>query len=84
MAVPQAKNSQLKILTFGAGAIGTYIGGSLALAGYNVIFVEQEKVADELRERGLRLDLTLDKHRNAKEAFLVDPSVQNKNFNVIG
>jgi 2-dehydropantoate 2-reductase len=74
MAVPQAKTSQLKVLTFGAGAIGTYIGGSLALAGHNIVFVEQAKVAEELHERGLRLDLTLDKRRKTKEAFLVEPS----------
>jgi 2-dehydropantoate 2-reductase len=36
--------------------------------------VEQAKVAEELRARGLRLDLTLDKRRNTKEALLVDPS----------
>jgi 2-dehydropantoate 2-reductase len=74
MAVPQVKNSQLNILTFGAGAIGTYIGGSLVLAGHNVVFLEQAKVAEELRERGLRLGLALDKRRKAKEAFIVDPS----------
>jgi len=74
MAVPQSKNSQLKVLTFGAGAIGTYIGGSLVLAGHNVVFVEQANVAEELRERGLRLDLTLDKRRSTKGSLLVDPS----------
>jgi 2-dehydropantoate 2-reductase len=74
MAVPQAKTSQLKILTFGAGAIGTYIGGSLVLAGHNVVFVEQAQVAEELRERGLRLDLSLDLRRKTKEAHLVEPS----------
>ena len=74
MAVPQAKTSQLKILTFGAGAIGTYIGGSLVLAGHNVVFVEQAQVAEELRQRGLRLDLSLDKRRKTKEAHLVEPS----------
>ena len=47
MAVPQTKTSQLKVLTFGAGALGTYIGGSLVLAGHNVVFVEQAKVAEE-------------------------------------
>ncbi len=31
--------SPLKILSFGAGAIGTYIGGSLALAGHQLVFV---------------------------------------------
>lgn len=67
-------NGKMKILTFGAGAIGTYIGGSLALAGHPVVFVEQPKVVDELRERGLRLDLTLDERRKTHEAHRVDPS----------
>jgi 2-dehydropantoate 2-reductase len=67
-------NGKLKMLAFGAGAIGTYVGGSLALAGYPVVFVEQQKVADDLRQRGLRLDLTLDERRKMKDAQLVDPS----------
>ena len=67
-------NGKLKILSFGAGAIGTYIGGSLVLAGHQVVFVEQPKVVDELRERGLRLDLTLDERRKTKEASLINPS----------
>jgi 2-dehydropantoate 2-reductase len=74
--------STLNILAFGAGAIGTYIGGSLALAGHNVVFVEQTSVADELRQRGLRLDLTIDERRKhaqsgvegTKDAFLLPPS----------
>lgn len=67
-------NGRLKFLIFGAGAIGTYIGGSLALAGYDVVFVEQPKVAEDLRARGMRLDLTLDERRKTKEASLLDPS----------
>ncbi len=67
-------NGKMKILSFGAGAIGTYIGGSLVLAGHQVVFVEQQKVVDELRERGLRLDLTLDERRKTKEASLINPS----------
>ncbi len=66
-------SSSLKILVFGAGAIGTYFGGSLALAGHHVVFVEQPKVVDELRERGLRLDLTIDERRKTKEAFIIRP-----------
>lgn len=50
---------KLKPLVFGAGAIGTYVGGSLALAGNRVVFVEQPTVVEELRRRGLRLDLTI-------------------------
>ena len=67
-------NGKLKVLTFGAGAIGTYFGGSLALAGHQVVFVEKPTVVEELRERGLRLDLTLDKRRQTKDASRVDPS----------
>src|SRR5258706_2495398 len=67
-------NGKMKILSFGAGAIGTYIGGSLVLAGHQVVFVEQQKVVDELRERGLRLDLTLDERRQTKEASVINPS----------
>lgn len=67
-------NGKLKVLVFGAGAIGTYFGGSLALASHQVVFVEKPAVAEELHERGLRLDLTLDKRRQAKDASRVDPS----------
>lgn len=64
----------MKVLTFGAGAIGTYIGGSLALAGHQVVFVAKPKVVEELRQRGLRLDLTLDKRRQTKDASRLEPS----------
>ncbi len=67
-------NGKMKVLTFGAGAIGTYIGGSLALAGHQVVFVEQPKVVEDLRQRGMRLDLTLDARRKTKEASRLDPS----------
>ena len=63
----------LKILSFGAGAIGTYIGGSLALAGHQLVFLEQESAVGELRSRGLRLDLTLDKRRKLHEASVIAP-----------
>jgi len=63
----------MKILVFGAGAIGTYIGGSLALAGHQVVFVEQPKMVEMLSEKGLRLDLTIDERRKTKDAFIVPP-----------
>lgn len=71
---PSSSSSPLNILVFGAGAIGTYIGGSLALAGNRLVFVEQPAVAEELRDRGLRLDLTLDKRRKTTDASLLAPS----------
>ena len=74
MAISQDDISQLKVLIFGAGAIGTYIGGSLILNQQNVVFIEQEKVAEKLHERGLRLGLSLDTRRKEKDAFLIDPA----------
>jgi 2-dehydropantoate 2-reductase len=44
-------------LVFGAGAIGTYIGGNLLLHGNKVTFLEQVSVAAEIHTRGLRLVL---------------------------
>src|SRR4030095_10149711 len=67
-------NGILKVLTFGAGAIGTYIGGSLALAGHQVVFFERPKNVEALRERGLRLDLTLDERRKTKDAMVISPT----------
>jgi 2-dehydropantoate 2-reductase len=69
-----ASSQPLKILTFGAGAIGTYVGGSLALAGHQVVFIEQPQVSEGLHESGLRLDLSADKRRQTNTAFLVSPA----------
>ncbi|HXF86181.1 MAG TPA: 2-dehydropantoate 2-reductase [Anaerolineales bacterium] len=66
-------NGKMNILTFGAGAIGTYIGGSLILDGHQVVFLERSKAVNILRERGLRLDLTADRRRGMKEAAIVNP-----------
>jgi len=48
---------EMRFLVFGAGAIGTYIGGSLALAGEDVVFLDREEVAAELRKTGFSLGL---------------------------
>jgi len=84
LSISKEKTSDpLKVLFFGAGAIGTYFGGSLILAGHNVVFVEQLKMVEQLREHGLRLDLTIDKRRKMKDAyviearsFVIEPSLQ--------
>lgn len=73
--------NQLNWLVFGAGAIGTYIGGSLALHGQRVVFLEQSSVVDELRQRGMRLDLVDGEHHlpnpevvgSVKEALTFGP-----------
>ena len=42
-------------LIFGAGAIGTYIGASLALQGHQVTFLEKEADIPSLQQRGLQM-----------------------------
>jgi 2-dehydropantoate 2-reductase len=73
MAHSVSQSSEMKFLVFGAGALGTYIGGSLALAGNQVVFIEQPKMVGEVRRKGIRLDLTLDERRKTKDAFLIQP-----------
>jgi 2-dehydropantoate 2-reductase len=45
----------LAFLCLGAGAIGTYIGGSLAASGNKVVFVEQPGIAEAIQRSGLRI-----------------------------
>ncbi|MFQ5616939.1 MAG: ketopantoate reductase family protein [Anaerolineales bacterium] len=54
--------NNLNLLVIGAGAIGTYIGGSLALGGNRAVFLERPEIAGQLRERGLRLALMDGQH----------------------
>jgi len=57
---PAIRNkANLNVLVFGAGAIGTYVGGSLALQGHQLTFIEQPQAAEEILRRGLRLDLSV-------------------------
>lgn len=45
----------MKLLFLGAGAIGTYVGGSLASVGHEVAFSEQPPAAATIGTNGLRL-----------------------------
>jgi 2-dehydropantoate 2-reductase len=60
---------QMRFLCFGVGAIGTYIGGSLALIGQRVVFVDNSTVAAQVRNTGLHLCL------NNHEKIIKDPEV---------
>ena len=48
---------RLNMLVLGAGAVGTYIGGSLALKKHQVTFVERPEPAERLAKKGLALAL---------------------------
>ena len=55
------------ILVMGAGSIGCFVGGCLALSGAKVTFVGRKRIVDAMRTQGLRMtDLEgLDQHLNA-------------------
>ena len=45
----------MRVLIIGAGAIGSFVGGKLALAGHQVTLVGRPAYAEAVRKRGLRL-----------------------------
>ena len=71
----------MKFLFLGAGAIGTYVGGSLAAAGEDVTFIERPETAEAIAAHGLRVrtrtttrvvrDVTV--HSTAVEALAAGP-----------
>lgn len=48
-------DTPLKIAIFGAGSIGCYLGGQLASAGADVIFIGRERFKSEIESDGLTL-----------------------------
>jgi 2-dehydropantoate 2-reductase len=46
----------MRYLVYGAGAVGGYLGGSLALAGFPVAFFDRPEVTESLRAAGLTLE----------------------------
>ncbi len=71
----------MRFLFLGAGAIGTYVGGSLAAAGEDVTFIERPETAAVIAEHGLKVhtadttrvvrDVTV--HGSAAEALAHGP-----------
>lgn len=62
----------LRVLSFGAGAIGTYIGGSLALSGNQVVFIERPKTAEQIKS----LSLTIDGETKTVDAPIITSSIE--------
>jgi 2-dehydropantoate 2-reductase len=62
----------MRFLTIGAGAIGTYIGGSLALKGEDVVFLERPDVVAEIRSHGLTLSLEDGEHHLPNPKLVTD------------
>ncbi len=48
---------RMRFLIFGAGAIGTYIGGSLATHGYPVVFLDTPETVQKIKAAGMQLKI---------------------------
>jgi 2-dehydropantoate 2-reductase len=53
----ELSSNPLRFLIFGTGAIGTYIGGSLALRGQHVIFLDRPETKASITVNGMRLNI---------------------------
>lgn len=51
------QKKKLKVLCFGAGAIGSYVGGSLATRGHEVHFLDRPEAIEKIKKLGIRLVL---------------------------
>lgn len=52
----------LSLLVIGAGAIGSYVGGSLALRGQRVVFLDRPEAVAQIHTRGITLRLPDGEH----------------------
>lgn len=60
---------KLSLLVFGAGAIGTYVGGTLALDGHQVVFLDRPEKYPDLKRRGFTVQT------EGKTRHLPDPQL---------
>ena len=59
----------MRVIIYGAGAIGGVIGGNLALAGYPVIFIGRPRQVNAINESGLTVISPKGKSVVRAEAF---------------
>ncbi len=55
---------KIKVLCIGSGAIGSYVGGSLAISGHEVHFVDRPETLKRIRENGIELQLPTGNHNH--------------------
>jgi len=51
------RHRKLRVLIIGSGAIGTYIGGELVLAGHHVVFLERPHRVSMFLKNGITIDI---------------------------
>jgi 2-dehydropantoate 2-reductase len=68
----------LSVLVFGAGAIGSYVGGSLASKGHHVTFLDRSDTIDKIKLSGIHLRLV-----NGQRIDLDEPQVSDNLQSVV-
>jgi len=73
-----------RFLIYGAGAIGTYIGGSLSLQGHEVVFLERRHDIHALQDRGLRMSIEGTQYQIPSPIFISRlDEIKEKHFDLI-
>jgi len=68
----------MKICIYGAGSIGCYLGGRLAVAGYDVDFIVRPKIQQQLEQYGLTVSDYLGEKNSVPASTLelgTDPNI---------
>jgi 2-dehydropantoate 2-reductase len=75
---------RLTWLIFGAGAIGTYVGGSLILHGHKVVFLDLPEAVTNILEHGLKLNLHGQEHRILHPVIYTTPpgAISHSSFDI--
>jgi 2-dehydropantoate 2-reductase len=77
-------NAEKTIVIAGAGSIGCYVGGCLALAGRKVVFLARARIAEALLGGGLRVTDLDGRDRSIKPVSVTaDPAVALANADVV-
>lgn len=76
---------QLSILVLGAGAIGGYLGASLALHGQHIVILERPRNAELLRKQGFYLSIGDRSHHPTNIAVVttIEEALQFVNFDAV-
>ncbi|MBA1142795.1 2-dehydropantoate 2-reductase [Mesorhizobium neociceri] len=79
-------NAEKTIVIAGAGSIGCYVGGCLALAGRKVVFLARSRIAEAVLDGGLRVTDLDGRDRSIKPGALsvtADPAAALANADVV-
>lgn len=77
-------NKKLRFLCFGMGAIGTYIGGSLAASGYEVSFLERPDSNPSLIHQELKIETPegMKTSTSHKVCFSLDDAMKDDKYDI--